>query len=259
MIGPPTFFELARQALSSTQRGYDLLAPKFEQTPYATPVPWVRAAIERIEQRYPLEGRDGHGLDLACGTGRGARVLRRYCGSVEGVDFSEGMLEQARRLSAGYSGLHFRQAELHKLELPRRRFDRVVCFGAWGHILPSFRARLLEQVVESLAPGGVFFTLTANEARIFEKRFWYYLAFDLAICIRNLLWFDEFHMYYRLNSTRRLMESLATVLGARADCVLSSEPLPGFEKIPLALVAVYRQPAMETEETPQPPSPSTTV
>ena len=33
----PTFWELARQALSSTQRGYDLLAPKFDFTPFRTP------------------------------------------------------------------------------------------------------------------------------------------------------------------------------------------------------------------------------
>ena len=33
----PTFWELARQALSSTTRGYDLLAPKFDVTPFRTP------------------------------------------------------------------------------------------------------------------------------------------------------------------------------------------------------------------------------
>ena len=33
----PTFLELARQALSSTERGYDLLASKFDYTPFRTP------------------------------------------------------------------------------------------------------------------------------------------------------------------------------------------------------------------------------
>jgi hypothetical protein len=33
----PTFWELARQVLSSTERGYDLLAPKFDFTPFRTP------------------------------------------------------------------------------------------------------------------------------------------------------------------------------------------------------------------------------
>ena len=33
----PTFWELAVQALSSTEHGYDLLAPKFDYTPFRTP------------------------------------------------------------------------------------------------------------------------------------------------------------------------------------------------------------------------------
>ena len=33
----PTLRELAVQALSSTERGYDLLAPKFDYTPFRTP------------------------------------------------------------------------------------------------------------------------------------------------------------------------------------------------------------------------------
>ena len=33
----PTFWELAVQAMSSTERGYDLLAPKFDYTPFRTP------------------------------------------------------------------------------------------------------------------------------------------------------------------------------------------------------------------------------
>ena len=33
----PSFWELAKQCLSSTERGYDLLAPKFDFTPFRTP------------------------------------------------------------------------------------------------------------------------------------------------------------------------------------------------------------------------------
>ncbi|MCM2386961.1 SAM-dependent methyltransferase, partial [Streptomyces sp. CWNU-1] len=33
----PTFRELTVQALSSIERGYDLLAPKFDATPFRTP------------------------------------------------------------------------------------------------------------------------------------------------------------------------------------------------------------------------------
>ena len=33
----PTLLELTKQALSSTTKGYDLLAEKFEYTPFRTP------------------------------------------------------------------------------------------------------------------------------------------------------------------------------------------------------------------------------
>ncbi len=42
-------------------------------------------------------GPSGRGLDVCCGTGAGMRVLRFLCrGPVTGVDFSAGMLAQAR-------------------------------------------------------------------------------------------------------------------------------------------------------------------
>lgn len=237
-MNAPSFWELARQALSSTRRGYDLLAPKFEHTPYATPNEWIEASLTQVERMFPCSG--GPGLDLACGTGRGVRALRSFCGRVEGVDFSPGMLEQAARLSTDLDALEWMCTDLNKVRLPADRYDRVVTFGAWGHILPDFRAHLLSEVVCSLKPGGVFLTLTSNEPRIWEKRFWYYLFFDLAIWIRNRLWFEEFHMYYRLNSTARLMASLQAVLEGKSMYQLLAEPLEGFEEIPLTLVIVRR-------------------
>ena len=240
LLRPPTFWELARQALSDTRRGYDLLAPKFEETPYATPLEWLRASLVRADQRYPMPSEGVRGLDLACGTGRAVRMLRRYCEEVEGIDFSSGMLEQAQRFSRGYEGITFRQHDLQDLTLCAESFDRIVSFGAWGHILPSFRGRVLGQIVQALRPGGTFVTLTSDEPVFGEKRFWFYLLFDLAIRIRNLIWFGEFHMYYRLNSTSRLLKELRQVTEGQNGYQLSHEPLPGFEDTPLSLVIVYR-------------------
>ena len=44
----PTFAELARQALSSVERGYDLLAPKFDRTPYRTPDALILPALAAV-------------------------------------------------------------------------------------------------------------------------------------------------------------------------------------------------------------------
>ncbi len=89
----PTLRELAVQALSSTERGYDLLAPKFDHTPYRTPDRVLDSVTRALEPLGPF----GSGLDVCCGTGAGVGVLRQVCRErVVGVDFSAGMLAEAR-------------------------------------------------------------------------------------------------------------------------------------------------------------------
>ena len=68
----PSFFELAVQALSSTERGYDLLAPKFDYTPFRTP----DVILDKVAQHLAPLGPFGSGLDVCCGTGAAMRMLR---------------------------------------------------------------------------------------------------------------------------------------------------------------------------------------
>ncbi|MEU4170362.1 class I SAM-dependent methyltransferase [Streptomyces sp. NPDC026665] len=99
----PTLRELAVQALSSIEHGYDLLAPKFDHTPFRTPDTILEAVGSALGPMGPF----GAGLDLCCGTGAGMEVLRGLCrDSVTGVDISAGMLTVGRsRLGAGVSPL----------------------------------------------------------------------------------------------------------------------------------------------------------
>ncbi|MFF3405358.1 class I SAM-dependent methyltransferase [Streptomyces sp. NPDC002742] len=94
----PTLRELAAQALSSIEHGYDLLAPKFDHTPFRTP----DAILEAVGRALAPMGPFAAGLDLCCGTGAGMEVLRDLCReSVTGVDISTGMLTVGRsRLGA---------------------------------------------------------------------------------------------------------------------------------------------------------------
>src|SRR5690606_27293512 len=62
--GGPTFRELMRQALSSTDEGYDLLAPKFDKTPFRTPDALLEAMVPHFGAA-PVRT----ALDVCCGTG----------------------------------------------------------------------------------------------------------------------------------------------------------------------------------------------
>src|ERR1700751_1002054 len=93
----PSARELAMQALSSVERGYDLLAPKFDHTPFRTPDVVLQASADALRPLGPF----GRGLDLCCGTGAGMLVLDSLCqGPIMGVDLSRGMLARARSAHA---------------------------------------------------------------------------------------------------------------------------------------------------------------
>src|SRR5690348_12589467 len=90
----PTFRELAEQCFSSTERGYDLLAPKFDYTPFRTPDIIIDGLAKYLGPRRSIDA----ALDVCCGTGAAIRVLRPLCRQrVVGLDFSQGMLDVARQ------------------------------------------------------------------------------------------------------------------------------------------------------------------
>src|SRR5262245_44200335 len=130
----PSFWELAEQALSSTVRGYGLLAPKFDYTPFRTPEFVLAPAIEALANQGPIKA----ALDICCGTGAAMQHLRPHCQRrLVGIDVSRGMLDVAKaNLGAlpGPADVEFVQGDA--LDMPfESEFDLAVCFGAHGHIV----------------------------------------------------------------------------------------------------------------------------
>src|SRR5687768_13769018 len=131
----PTFWELARQCLSSTERGYDLLAPKFDVTPFRTPDEILKGTAACLGGPGSVDS----ALDVCCGTGAAMRVLRPLCRErVTGIDMSQGMLDVAReRLADAPGEARIELVRGDALDMPfDSEFDLAVCFGALGHILP---------------------------------------------------------------------------------------------------------------------------
>src|SRR5262245_39452064 len=158
----PSLRELAVQALSSVERGYDLLAPKFDHTPFRTPDRVLDATAEALRGLGPFDS----GLDLCTGTGAGVDVLRRVCRRrVVGVDVSAAMPAVARPAfpaepdepaepdAPATPPVRWVRADARALPFAAA-FDLVVSFGAFGHFLPAERPLLFARVHAALRPGG---------------------------------------------------------------------------------------------------------
>jgi ubiquinone/menaquinone biosynthesis C-methylase UbiE len=186
----PSLRELARQALSSVEGGYDLLAPKFDHTPFRTSDGVLDATAAALRPLGPF----GRGLDVCCGTGAGVRVLASLCqGPVTGVDFSAGMLARARR---AHPDADWVQADVRVLPFAAA-FDLAVSFGAYGHLLPAERSALFTGVYRALRPGGLFAFPVGAPPPVTSGWYWGLLGFDLAMRVRNAVWRPPFVMYYR--------------------------------------------------------------
>ncbi|MFD3941997.1 class I SAM-dependent methyltransferase [Streptomyces sp. NPDC058579] len=186
----PTARELTVQAFSSVEHGYDLLARKFDATPFRTPDAVLSAVTESLRPVGPFDT----GLDVCCGTGAGLSVLHSLCaGRVTGVDFSAGMLEEARRAHPKATLIR-----ANVLALPfAPTFDLAVSFGAFGHFLPRDQLTLFRQTHASLRPGGLLAFPLPAPPRVGSRAYWTLLGFDTAMRVRNAVWRPPFVMYYR--------------------------------------------------------------
>ncbi|GHH72711.1 methyltransferase [Streptomyces sulfonofaciens] len=242
----PTVRELAVQALSSVERGYDLLAPKFDLTPFRTPDAVLDAVARVLRPLGPFD----RGLDLCCGTGAGMDVLAQVCRrSITGLDISAGMLARGRAgwprarrgpapqpwptAAAGPAPSTGPVQSVRPLAAPRpargaaptrarvgwvradamalpfgAAFDLVVSFGAFGHFLPSARPALFTQVKRVLRPGGRFVFPVVAPARPGSRGYWMLLGFDMAMRVRNAVWRPPFVMYYRTFPPGRVCREL---------------------------------------------------
>ncbi|MER6682972.1 class I SAM-dependent methyltransferase [Streptomyces olivaceoviridis] len=223
MFGPegPTLRELTVQALSSVEHGYDLLAPKFDHTPFRTP----DAVLDSVAEALAPLGPFTDGLDLCCGTGAGTHLLTGLCRrGVTGVDFSAGMLDVARRRVPAADGPRVAWVRGDARALPfTAAFDLVVSFGAFGHFLPRELPGLFGQVRSVLRPGGRFAFPVFAPPGPAHPGFWTLRGVDAVMRLRNALWRPPFVMYYRTFRLSAVLRELE-----RAGLAVELGVLPGF-------------------------------
>jgi ubiquinone/menaquinone biosynthesis C-methylase UbiE len=191
----PSFRELMQQALTSTERGYDLIAPKFDRTPFRTPDPILEALAKTIGPEASI----GSALDVCCGTGAAMIHLRPLCTErVVGIDFSVGMLAEAeRRVAAAPGSAAIELVRGDALDLPfQDEIDVVTSVGAFGHVLPRDEDRFVAGIVKALRRGGRFVFATGRRPSAKTSWFWIAHGFNAVMRVRNAIVDPPFIMYY---------------------------------------------------------------
>ncbi|MFN3197772.1 MAG: methyltransferase domain-containing protein [Bradymonadia bacterium] len=96
-------------------------------------------------------------LDLGCGIGRLSAPLSGLCRSVTGVDVSDKMIAEARRLHGGVSNLDFITTSGADLQpLANGTFDAVFSFSVLPHLPPDVVSCYFTEANRVLREGGWF-------------------------------------------------------------------------------------------------------
>jgi len=107
---------------------------------------------ERLDRLAAQVGGLGPICDLGCGPGQVARYLRDRGAAAFGLDLSEGMLAQARRLNPD---LEFRQGDMLALSDPDESWGGAAAFYSLIHIPRERVPQALAELRRVLRPGGV--------------------------------------------------------------------------------------------------------
>lgn len=98
-------------------------------------------------------------LDMGCGVGTNSSFMAQEGYNVLGVDASEKMLENARKL---YPGLTFEQHDILKLPYPDQSFDGIVLAYVIEHFNSAGLAQLKIEISRLLVDDGLLY-ITSHE------------------------------------------------------------------------------------------------
>jgi predicted TPR repeat methyltransferase len=111
----------------------------------------------------------GRALDLGCGTGLSGQALRPFCGRLEGVDISAGMLRRAAQKGI-YDALS--RADIQTLPIAAPPYDLIAAADVFIYL--GALETIIAWCAASLRPGGrLVFTVEAGDSapvRLLESR-----------------------------------------------------------------------------------------
>jgi ubiquinone/menaquinone biosynthesis C-methylase UbiE len=130
---------------------FDTVSPSYD----SAPLRFFTASSDHLVSLLSLTGSESV-IDIATGTGNAAVAVARRVprGSVTGIDFSDGMLCQARRKAAagGLGNITFVKQDMEALNFPEASFDAALC--AFGIFFVDDMDAQLVRIARVVKPGG---------------------------------------------------------------------------------------------------------
>ncbi|MCY1224658.1 Ubiquinone/menaquinone biosynthesis C-methyltransferase UbiE [compost metagenome] len=164
-------------------------------------------------------------LELACGTGEITRVLLSLGHAVTAVDFSETMLETAKRKHSG-TGVKFVLADAENTMEPDGTYDALVCRHlVWTLTDPD---RAVSDWFRVLKPGGKLLIFDGNWAK---KTLLGQLASLGIICLEQFIGHDPYYDGVMSEKHAGIMARLPFSNGLTAEKLTSVLGRAGYERI----------------------------
>ena len=145
---------------------------------------WYKKFITAAIKKMQIEPGE-HILDLGCGTGRNARLMRNYFGDnghLLGMDVSYTMGRQFEHNTRPYKNMEFHSERIDLPFIQEQKFDRVFI----GFVLHGFpqqvRKTIIKNAYDNLKPGGIFSVLDFAEFSLDEMPAYYRIPFKILEC-----------------------------------------------------------------------------
>ena len=156
------------QDLNKIERMYDAVAEEYAEA--FSGEHKKKPKDEEILHRFSHEIGDRRPVwDFGCGPGQTTDYLKNLGVEISGLDLSEKILEQARRI---HPGIHFRKGNILELEFENDSIAGVVAFYTIVHFSEEQVEIAFREVLRVLQPGGLFlFTFHIGEETISIEEF----------------------------------------------------------------------------------------
>lgn len=119
-------------------------------------------------------------LDVGCGTGVLVRQLKTKVKSIKGVDFSEKMIEVARRDSIGVDYFVSRSDDL---PFEDNKFDRILCYSVFHYFDDYHHAfKTIDELIRCCSSGGLILVGDIPSRQHFDR------IFPLSYKIKRWIW-----------------------------------------------------------------------